>query len=64
MPSTPMAANVSKPLDVQRVESSEVSLNSVLVYLLTQDSKLFFIQIPYSLALNALHNGTHSTNAC
>ena len=45
MPSASIASNISQPLDVQCVESAQISFNSVFVNLLTQSSELFLTKL-------------------
>ncbi len=55
---TASAANVLQALDIEVVESAQVSLNAVFVDLLSQLGQLFLTQLPRALVLNTLrqHN--------
>ena len=55
MPPASIATNVSKSLDVQGIESTKISLNCVVVNLLTQDCQFLFTELSRSLVLYTLY---------
>lgn len=46
MPSASITSNISQSLDVQCIESAQISFNSVFVNLLTKSSELFLTKFP------------------
>ena len=58
MPPPSVAANVSQSLDVQSIEPAKISLNCVLVNLLTQYGELLFTKLSCSLVFYTLQQLT------